>query len=372
MIARGPILAAMGRGEPSAAVVRRLGGRLESAADIPAVGLAVLEGLASCCGFDHICIGTVDPDTCLVTSHYQTGNRSAVLRPVLEHEYTEPDVNKFSVLSRRADPVAMLSESTGGLPHRSARYRDLLQPLGYADEVRVALTAGGALWGFLSVQRREGPGAFRPGCKALLHSASALLALSVRRLAMATAGAGPGDDPEMTGTVVVDADGHVLSASARGERLLRELGPSQRLPAAVDAAVAVARAAPSGESPRIRVRCPSGRWLTVSASRLSAATQQPQFAVLLGGSNPAELATLLFQAHELTAREMEVATAVWQHLSTQEIAARLFISGYTVQDHLKSIFLKMEVSSRRQLVAKIFAEGGLQFPPGPRAARRPG
>lgn len=352
----------MGKGEPSATAVRRLGGLLKSAADIPAVGLAALESLGPCCGFDHVCIGTIDPDTHLVTSHYQTGSRSAVLRPVLENEYTQPDVNKFSVLARGPDPVGVLTEATEGVPQRSARYRDLLQPLGYADDVRVALTAGGALWGYLSAQRSDGPGTFPCGSKELLRSASALLAQSVRRLAIAGTGTAPDDALEQPGMLVVDAGGRILSASTRGARLLRELGAGQRLPPVVDMALTVARVTPSGESPRTRIRCPSGRWLTVSASRLSATGRQPQFAVLLAGSHPAELAPLLFQAHGLSAREIQVATAVWQHLSTGEIAARLCISGYTVQDHLKSIFIKMNVRSRRELAAKIFADGGLRSP----------
>jgi DNA-binding CsgD family transcriptional regulator len=348
----------MGEQEPTV----RLGRLLQSAADIPAIGLAALQSLGPGCGFDHICIGTIDPDTHLVTSHYQTGARDAVLRPVLENEYTQPDVNKFSVLSRGSDPVGILTEATEGVPHRSARYRHLLQPLGYTDDVRVALATGGALWGYLSAQRSAGPDTFRRGSKELLRSAAALLAQAVRRLAMASAGSAPGDGPEQPGMLVVDADGKILSASARGARLLRELGAGQRLPPVVDMAVTAARGAPSGESPKARVRCPSGRWLTVSASRLSATTRQPQFAVLLASSHPAELATLLFRAHELSAREIQVATAVWQHLSTEEIATRLCISGYTVQDHLKSIFLKMHVSSRRELLAKIFADGDLQLP----------
>lgn len=41
-------------------------------------------------------------------------------------------------------------------------------------------------------------------------------------------------------------------------------------------------------------------------------------------------------------------------LSTAELAQRLCLSEYTVQDHLKGIFEKVGVRSRRDLVAQIF------------------
>ncbi len=37
-------------------------------------------------------------------------------------------------------------------------------------------------------------------------------------------------------------------------------------------------------------------------------------------------------------------------------AGELFLSAHTVRDHIKSIFAKLAVSSRGELVAKIFAD----------------
>ena len=55
-----------------------------------------------------------------------------------------------------------------------------------------------------------------------------------------------------------------------------------------------------------------------------------------------QLLGLLFAAFGLSSRERDVCREVIAGHSTADIAAQLFISAHTVQDHLKSVFAKVE------------------------------
>ena len=58
-------------------------------------------------------------------------------------------------------------------------------------------------------------------------------------------------------------------------------------------------------------------------------------------------------AKRLSAREVEVLLLLDEHLSTDDIAKRLFISEHTVRSHVKSLLRKLGVSSRREALEQL-------------------
>jgi DNA-binding CsgD family transcriptional regulator len=76
--------------------------------------------------------------------------------------------------------------------------------------------------------------------------------------------------------------------------------------------------------------------------------------VIIQEAKPSEVAPLIISAYGLSPNEAQVTRLVLQGLSTRQIAAEIHLSPYTVQDHLKVIFAKVGVRSRREMVARIF------------------
>jgi DNA-binding CsgD family transcriptional regulator len=102
-----------------------------------------------------------------------------------------------------------------------------------------------------------------------------------------------------------------------------------------------------------RVLSRSGTWVVLHGASLVSGSAR-RVAVIVEPAHPARIAPLLMSAYGLTEREQEVTRLVLQGNSTTEIAERLVVSAHTVQQHLKSIFDKTGVRSRRDLVGKVF------------------
>ena len=66
------------------------------------------------------------------------------------------------------------------------------------------------------------------------------------------------------------------------------------------------------------------------------------------------MAWLQTRAYGLSPRERAVVDLVVRGAPTKQISASLFISEYTVQEHLKHIFDKVAVRNRRELIKRHF------------------
>jgi DNA-binding CsgD family transcriptional regulator len=107
--------------------------------------------------------------------------------------------------------------------------------------------------------------------------------------------------------------------------------------------------------PTTRIPTVAGPWLSLHASRLRAQRGEGPIAVVVELAQAQATAPVLLSAHGLTVREADVARLVLRGLSTTAIADSLHISANTVQDHLKAVFDKTGVRSRRDLVAHFLA-----------------
>jgi DNA-binding NarL/FixJ family response regulator len=162
------------------------------------------------------------------------------------------------------------------------------------------------------------------------------------------------------GVVLLADDNSLESANGAAEAWLDELRiASDEVPSVIQAVADRARHITSTDDSTqpaaARVRARSGRWLLVRGSMVGEGPTA-SVAVILESAGSPELAPLIAEAYGLTERERTVTELVAQGLATNEIASRIHLSPYTVQDHLKSIFEKADVSTRGELVARVFFE----------------
>jgi DNA-binding CsgD family transcriptional regulator len=316
--------------------------------------------LRNAVAFDGFCSMTVDPATMLLTSHVAHDSVRPEDVPRLgRNEFLEEDVNKFAELAQARSPAGVLTDATGRRPERSPRYREILRPNGFGDELRFTLLDGGACWGWVALYRREESGEFEGEDAELVASLSRLLAEGLRR-AILLAAVPTEESPDAPGLILLAADGAVEATTPTAERwlgtLLAEPPAVGDLPAIVNNVAYRALLAARGgaaEGARARVPTTTGTWLVIHGSVIGDPAEG-RTAVILEPARSPELAPLIVAAHGLTAREREITELVLHGLSTGEIAGRLHLTEYTVQDHLKAIFEKAGVRSRRELVAQIF------------------
>ena len=290
--------------------------------------------------FDGVAVVWFDPETTLPVDMWidnpATGSAEA------ERALLEAEVDEFRQLAASGKRAARVSGAIGG------------------DELRAVCVGDSGMWGAVALRRDGAASRFTTRDEDLLASLAGGFEEVQRARLERDLAAETGDHER--GLLLLDDDDGVEMADAAAAAWLDELRDGRRrLPLVVTAVADRARDIASGRSDvaaTARVRAASGRWFLARGSVLANGTHA-RTAVTLEPARAPELAGLIADAYGLTARERRVTELVAQGLPNAAIAAQLFLSTYTVQDHLKAIFEKLAVSSRGALVARLFVDHSL-------------
>ncbi|WP_238177244.1 response regulator transcription factor [Kribbella sp. VKM Ac-2566] len=299
-----------------------------------------------------------DPETGILTTPMHGENIDARgCFAYWEIELRAGSVNLYSDLTTAPIPVAALRESTGGAPGTSAIYVDFMKPRGLYDELRAVLRVGGRPQGTISLFRTSK--AFSRADVEFVNSLVPRLATRLRSYATPGPYAATMGGP---GLLLFDTAGSLVSVNDDARHYLEDLpdgGPSTDSPVGLPVPPwlhTVARKACTGPT-RIRLRTRGGQWLVCHASPMSEVGGAPQgSAVVIEPAKASDVMPLIADAYELSEREIQVTQYVARGLPTEKIAKELFLSPHTVRDHIKAIFEKTQVSSRGELVGKLFVE----------------
>ena len=312
-----------------------------------------------------VCVATLDPATRLLTGTYKFGDLLG--KDNRDHEwglieYGSVETTTFTELFSSGTPAAGVSLVTGGDVARSPRIGGFMRPhFGYSDEVRVLAQVGAQLWAALCFFRTTADGPFDEDDVAFLSSLSQTLGAGLRTGLLAAVAAAPPAIPGGPAVIIVDRNNMLSQVSVGAHERVAEMvsGSNAGAPTGIiSSLVAGARRYAAGEIetlPRCRVRQRTGQWFVLHASPLSGVGGTTgDVVVTIEEARPPEIVPLVVAAFGLTARERDVCQLVLQGVETKEISANLHMSTYTVQDHLKSIFEKADVRSRRELMARVF------------------
>jgi DNA-binding CsgD family transcriptional regulator len=239
----------------------------------------------------------------------------------------------------------------------SGRRAARLSRHGLGAELRAVYVGDSGMWGAIVMRRGRGAPDFTSRDADLLASLTGWCPAAQRARLERDLSADTGDRER--GLLLLDEEDGIEMADAVAAAWLDELrDDGQRPPLVVRAVADRARAIASGHSDvaaTARVPARSGRWILVRGSVLGNGAHA-RAAVTLEPARAPELAELIAEAYGLTARERRITELVAHGLRTAAIAAQLYLSTYTVQDHLKAIFEKLDVSSRGELVARLFVD----------------
>ncbi|MGH2935715.1 MAG: helix-turn-helix transcriptional regulator [Gaiellaceae bacterium] len=317
-------------------------------------------------GFERWCWPLTDPGSALSTSGIADFDLWPELpRIAVLEEHGDITSKPRLVLGSRASMT--LSAATGGDLARSTRWRECLQPYGVGDELMTACRDRHGCWGSLELMRDSGDPPFAVDDAQFLHRVSPALASLIRIGLRETWRAPyPQRPPLPPATLIVGAELRPKSWTPAFRDWLDELptggGPETLPPAVYELVTRVLTPtdAANGLPASVRTRTRTGQWATIEGAPLEGDDRR-HAAIIVRSATIDEVFDLFAKTYDLTRRERELAALILSGLTTKQLAATLCISHHTVQDHLKAVFAKSGLRSRRELIAHLAGASVCQF-----------
>jgi DNA-binding CsgD family transcriptional regulator len=307
-------------------------------------------------GFDRWCLPQADPDTLLPGLGIGDHDYGSGLPRALELEYSGADFAAKHEVARRPRPASSMAAETGGDLARSPRWDQVLRPVGIGDIAAAACRDTSGCWGWIEAYRDACERPFSEEDLDLLAAAAPSLALVLRR-SVGGAGREAFDPFDQPGVLVLNRELSPVSRTEAATRWIAALPLSDlfaswgMLPAVIYPTATLARA---GDAGRAHATLPvdGGRWVRIEAAFLDG-DREGDIAVTIRAAAPREAFGVACRAKGLTARETAVMAALLDGAATRDVARTLHLSDWTVQDHLKSVFAKLGVHSRREALARL-------------------
>jgi len=330
----------------------------QTAADAQTLRLQVLEEIRRIVPFDAHAWLLTDPVTAVGSSPLADVPCLPELPRLIRMKYLT-EVNRWT---RLTTPVALLSKATAGIPSRSLLGQELLARYDVVDIASVVFGDPFGCWGFLDLWRGAALGCFTAADQAYLVGIAGPVTTALRRAQSRTFVAVDAQQRYPRGPVVLllSSDLRVLAQTPETQEYLRVLVPPDAdrspIPASaynVAAQLLAIEAGVDASPASARVHLSGGRWLTLRAARIGSGrtSHEADIAVTIEDSSPPERADLFARAYGLSSRERELLGHLVTGRDTRDLARLMFLSAHTVQDHLKSIFTKTSVHSRRTLLS---------------------
>jgi len=317
----------------------------------------MIEELRKFISFDAYCCTMTDPQLFDSIGAITAQSIENIHQQIMSLEYGTNDVNNYVKLVESGQYIGRLSDERS----RSVRYKEVLEPHGFSDEIRAALLFQGQCYGFLTLFKKaeniqpyfqdtelEQVKMLMPvigeALKGFYHT------IIEERLSA---------DSEHSGIVILNKDLDIISTNNKAAQMLALLRNNEglshwQLPKPIQVFCAKLQANRLNTQTPLLVPIHNEGYITIQASFLTTIDLQQQIAIILNEASPKEMLAFSLTAFQLTPREKEIVVEIMKGMPTKVIAHNLGISSYTVQDHLKLIFQKVNVGDRNELIWKLF------------------